>query len=284
MPRTKVDAIPSFGALLRSDTERREARLPNPGDLPLDIAWYRDPRLGHIPAVVVLTGILTKMREVGTGEDLVRQAQWAICHGPDHDRIRERMSRRDVVDAVQMVIDFLSRLDPMLPRGTTFTVSFSVPKENGPSAGESYFDVSFDASTAFRRANRLRPHAFNPWDNATRVAEIKAKIAGLLRMPVMGLWKSWTDDPGVRMILQGVPFGEDRSIFRPGDVQRVIRERLPPELQRTMFVGYVPTELLAAESEPEPEPESDSRVNPIAVILPAFALLVALAVLFFALF
>lgn len=246
-----VCAIASYGALLRPDTTRREARIPSADELPPDIAWYPDERLGTIPAVVVISGILTAIGESMSGSDVIRTAQWAICHGPSNDHTRERMSRQDIRDAVQAVIDFLARIDPMLPRGTTFRVAFAVPKALSGIAGENYFDVTFDADTAFKRVNRLRPHMYNPWADAARVAAIENKIGGLLRIPVMRLWKSWTSDANVRMLLQHVPMEEHRTEFRHGDVQRVIRARLSPEMQRTMFVGNIPPNLLGDATESE---------------------------------
>ncbi len=283
MPPSTVCAIPSFAALLRTDTTRREARLPNPGDLPDDIAWIQDERFGRVPAVVVLSGVLTAIGEDGTGDNVVRTAQWAICHGPDNEHTRERMSRRDIVDAVQMVIEFLSRLDPMLPRGTSFRVSFAVPKAVGGIAGENYFDVVFDAENPFRRVNRLRPHAYCPWSDPKRVSTIETKIAGLLRLPAMGIWKSWTSDAAIRMLLQHVPMDDHRTEFRPGDVQRVIRSRLPPEMQRTMFVGFVPKEMLGDDPSPNvPEDNPDGeRLTVVPIVV--FAGFVIAALLYFVL-
>jgi len=55
--RPKPPVVTSYGAFLRSETHRREVRIPRRDELPDNVAWIRDPTYGvDAPAVIGIAG------------------------------------------------------------------------------------------------------------------------------------------------------------------------------------------------------------------------------------
>ncbi len=243
--RPKPPVVTSYGAFLRSETHRREVRIPKPGDLSGDVAWIHDPRFGvNAPAVIGITG---RYAGVGMDEEGRPVSQWQVWIRPDNDRVTQRFAREDLRDLVFALHTELTALNPR--RGATYTAYFAVPK-NG---GENVFDATFRGATG---------SGPDPWlDDEAAFRSVRETLESRLTTVFVNLWQSWVKDPAVAMLLrgQGVPVEtHGRTQFLAGNTVEKIRAALPDSMHRTLFLtGLDDLDDLRQPARPAPEPKVD---------------------------
>lgn len=221
--RPKPPVVTSYGALLRSSTEKREVRIPKAGDLSGDVAWIHDPRFGvNAPAVIGITG---RYAGIGVDEKGKAVSQWQVWIRPDSDRVNQRFAREDLRDLIFALHTELTATNPR--RGATYTAYFAVPR----SGGENVFDVTFRGATG---------NGPDPWlDDEAVYRSVRETLQSRLTSVFVNLWQSWVKDPTVAMLLrgQGVPVEtHHRTQFLAGNTVEKIRSELPDAMHRTLFL------------------------------------------------
>lgn len=221
--RPKPPVVTSYGALLRSDTQKREVRIPKRGDLSGDVAWIQDPRFGvNAPAVIGITG---RYAGIGMDEDGRTVSQWQVWIRPDSDRVTQRFARVDLREIVFVLHTELTAMNPK--RGATYTAYFAVPR-NG---GENVFDATFRGTAG---------NGPDPWlDDEAVFRSVRETLQSRLTTAFVNLWQSWIKDPAVAMLLrgQGVPVEtHHRTQFLAGNTVDKIRSELPDTMHRTLFL------------------------------------------------
>lgn len=216
-----------------------------------------DSQRDSIPAIIAITGRLEAVRDFPNAR---RVAQWQLYCSNGHERVRNRLSGVDSLDLLNTLNADLTMFDP--PRGATYTVYFSVPRRvDGIVSKDNFFETVFSGNAGLQREraaflrNSWNPFEHllhwlemddipDPWNDDPKVRDRIVETITARALPVlMNLWRSWTKDRMIASMLsiQGVPVEDDnRTEYRPGDLNRRILERLPLAMRRTIFPGYIP--------------------------------------------
>lgn len=212
----------SYGAILGTETERREVRIPRRGELPESVAWIKDPALGiDVPAVIGITG---QYIGIGVDEDEKEVSQWRILIRPDSPRLNQRFVREDLRDIISTLHTELTARDPK--KGATYTAYFSVPK----TGEDNILDVTFRGAPINQR---------DPWlkdDNVFH--DIHDMLCVRLNAVCLNLWNSWIKDPEVakRLREQGVPVAPNACTqFLTGNDPERIRRMVPDASRHTLI-------------------------------------------------